>query len=456
MSTSPPVLAVVGAGFSGVMTALHLLRRAQAVKVILIERRSPIGLGAAYATDDPVHRLNVRAGNMSAWPDRPDDFIDWLKARGLDIGPGDFATRGDYGRYLQSLLSALAEGQDSVGRLVIAPDEITAIEPAGRGWRLTCGMGRVIAADVVILALGNPPPRPPETIGPALETSNAFVADPWRWDPSELAEGRGPVLLLGSGLTMVDAALSLDRLAPHRPLISLSRRGLTPREHLGAPPCPLPAPPSSSLSPLEALAWLRAAADEHGWRTAIDALRPTTQDLWRTWSLKRRAAFLRHARALWDVHRHRLSPEVAEHLDRMRTKGRLRVLAGKLVRADILEGGRAGLVWRPRGETDTWRLEADLVVNCTGPSADVERSTEPLIAGLAARRLIRADPLRLGLDVDLEHRVVRADGAPQPTLFAVGPITRGALWEINAVPDIRVQAAEVAAAALRALARPDG
>ncbi len=127
-----------------------------------------------------------------------------------------------------------------------------------------------------------------------------------------------------------------------------------------------------------------------------------------------------------DVHRHRLSPEVAERLNRMRADGRLRVLAGKLERADILEGGRAGLVWRTRGETDTSRLEADLVDTCTGPSTDVERSTEPLIAALAARGLIRADPMRLGLDVDARHRVVHADGRPHPTLFAVGPITRGA------------------------------
>jgi uncharacterized NAD(P)/FAD-binding protein YdhS len=134
--------------------------------------------------------------------------------------------------------------------------------------------------------------------------------------------------------------------------------------------------------------------------------------------------------------------------------GRLRVLAGKLERADVLEGGRAGLVWRPRGETDTWRLEADLVVNCTGPSTDVERSTEPLIAALAARGLIRADPLRLGWTSTPSIACAAPTGAPHTTLFAVGPITRGALWEINAVPDIRVQAAEVAAAALRALAPP--
>jgi uncharacterized NAD(P)/FAD-binding protein YdhS len=236
----PPVVAVIGAGFSGVMTALHLLGQSRTVKVVLIERRSPIGLGAAYATDDPAHRLNVRAGNMSAWPDRPDDFVQWLKDQALDVGPGGFATRGDYGRYLQSQLSSLAEGPEAVGRLLITPDEITTIAPGGDGWTLTCGMGRRIAADAVILALGNPPPRAPEAIGPNWRRRTPMSPIPGAGIPDALPPGEGPILLLGSGLTMVDAALSLERIAPGRPLIALSRRGLTPREHQGARPRPRP------------------------------------------------------------------------------------------------------------------------------------------------------------------------------------------------------------------------
>lgn len=452
MTSSPSVIAVIGAGFSGVMTALHLLRRSRSVKVVLVERRSPIGLGAAYATDDPAHRLNVRAGNMSAWPDRPDDFVDWLAGQDRDVGPGGFATRGDYGRYLQGLLTAMASGPDAAGRLVITPDEITAMTRSGRGWTLTCGMGRAFEADAVVLALGNPPPCPPAAIGADLAASSAYVGDPWRWDPGALPPGDDPILLLGTGLTMIDAALSLARTAPGRPLVALSRRGLTPREHEGAPPSPPPAPPPDTLTPTAALAWLRTAAARHGWRTAIDAARPATQALWRGWTLKQRAAFLRHARAFWDVHRHRLSPQVAALASRMRAGGELTILAGKLERAALLGDQGVDVTWRPRGTRETRRLRAALVINCTGPSSDVERSAEPLIAALASQGLIRADPLRLGVDADADHRVFDARGQAQATLLAVGPITRGALWEIAAVPDIRVQAAEAAAVVLRALA----
>jgi uncharacterized NAD(P)/FAD-binding protein YdhS len=440
------------------MTALHLLRQPPPVKVVLIERRSPIGLGAAYATDDPAHRLNVRAGNMSAWPDRPDDFVAWLKARDLDVGPGGFATRGDYGRYLQGLLSSLAEGPEAAGRLLIVPDEITAIEPAGQGWTLTCGMGRTIAADAVVLALGNPPPRAPEPVSPQLEGLRRLCRRSLALGSRRLADGQGPILLLGSGLTMVDAALSLDRVAPGRPLVALSRRGLTPREHQGAPPSPLPAPPPgvAVAGPGPGLA-ARGGRRHHGWRTAIDAA--ATGDAGPVARLEPGAA--RRLPAPRPRVLGRASPSAVARKSPSGWRGcGPRAGCGSWPASwsgpTFWRGGRAGLVWRPRGETDTWRLEADLVSTAPDRRADVERSTEPLIAALAARGLIRADPLRLGLDIDAEHRVVRADGAPQAALFAVGPITRGALWEINAVPDIRVQAAEVAAAALRALARPGG
>ena len=450
---SPSVIAVVGAGFSGVMTALHLLRQDATVKVVLIERRSSLGLGAAYATDNPRHRLNVRAGNMSAWPDEPNAFVDWLAAQGRGVGAGGFATREDYGAYLQSLLAKVAGGASAVGRLVITPDEITAITRVGDGWRLTCAMGRTLSADAVVLALGNPPPPRPAGVEPSVVESDLYVADPWRWE-ALAPEPDAPILLLGTGLTMVDAALSLDEVCPGRSIVALSRHGLIPLQHDGAPPTALPPPPSPLAGPSETLAWLRSTAERHGWRTAVDALRPSTKALWRGWSPSQRTRFLRHGRTFWDVHRHRLAPQVAADIDRMRQAGRLRIIAGRLERVETVQGQKLAVTWRPRGAERSARFEASLLVNCTGPAASLARSAEPLLAVLSEQGLIRPDPLGLGVDVDVDHRVIALAGHAQPTLFAVGPMTRGALWEINAVPDIRVQAAEVAEGVMQALRRP--
>jgi len=444
-----PVIAVIGAGFSGVMTALNILRRSPEVKVILFERRTPVGLGAAYATHNPGHRLNVRAGNMSAWPDQPGHFVAWLRGRNFALGPADFATRADYGRYLQSLVAEIAEGPEGAGRLVVTPDAVVGIEPGGDGWRLRCAMGNAVTAHAVVLALGNPPPALPPGIDTTFAASHAYVADPWRWNAAELPPG--PVMLIGTGLTMVDLALSLNDAQHGRPMLALSRRGLAPLEHDGAPPLTLPAPPANDLSPLQAFAWLRRTAAEHGWRTAIDATRPMTQALWRGWSAAQKQAFLRHARPFWEIHRHRLAPQVARRIAAMRATGQLTLAAGKIRKLTLEPDGFALCRWRGRGEQGGYAFRAASVINCTGPTGDILASTDPLIQDLVKRGLARPDPLRLGFDVDESGRVRDVSGQASPTLLAVGPATRGASWEITAVPDIRGQTVAVADTVLAAL-----
>lgn len=446
-----PVVAVVGAGFSGVMTTLNILRTSPDTKVILFEKRIPVGLGAAYATHNPGHRLNVRAGNMSAWPDDPGHFLRWLRARSFAMGPADFATRADYGRYLQSLVAEVAEGPSGSGRLVVTPDEVVGIEPDGDGWRLQSAMGRHVRAHAVVLALGNPPPARPAGVDEAFASSSAYIADPWRWDAEALP--RGPVLLIGTGLTMVDVALSLNQAQPGRPMLALSRRGLAPLEHDGAPPTSLPAPPPVDLSPVQMFGWLKRAAREHGWRTAIDATRPVTQGLWRAWSLSQRQAFLRHARPFWDIHRHRLAPLVAQRIAAMRDTGQLALAAGKIVGLSMEADGFALCRWRARGRANRYVYRAAAVINCSGPTGDVLVSNDPLIKDLVRRGLARPDLLRLGFDVDDLGQLRDASGVPSPTLLVVGPASRGSAWEMTAVPDIRGQAASAARLVVEAVGR---
>lgn len=443
--SSAPTIAVIGAGFSGVMTALHLLSRSSDTQIMLFETGAAVGLGLAYATHDPQHLLNVRAGNMSAWPDRPGHFVDWLAGQGMGLGASDFATRADYGRYLQS---QFADGAVAQGRLVVTSEAVVSLDPQGDGWRLGCAGGRVFDVGAVVLAVGNPLPARPAGIDEALAASEAYVADPWRWDAGRLADG--PTLLIGAGLTMVDVALSLEAARPGRPILALSRRGLAPLAHADAPVPPIAAPPQG-LSPLDALAWLKRAAREHDWRVAIDAARPVTQAWWRAWSAAQRATFLRHARPFWDIHRHRLAPEVGRRVLAMRACGQLSIVAGKILGLSLQPDGLALCRWRGRGGDQIHVALVAAVINCTGPSGDVLASSDPLIRHLVERGLARPDPLRLGFDVDHADRLRDRSGRPWPTLFAVGAATRGAHWEITAAPDIRNQAAVVAGAVLEAV-----
>src|ERR1700722_16783300 len=99
---SGTALAIVGGGLSGALVATHLLRRAPAgSRILLLERRRPVGRGVAYGTDCPDHLLNVPAGSMSLFPDDPDHFLRWARARGA--GPdspaaADFVPRPLFGR----------------------------------------------------------------------------------------------------------------------------------------------------------------------------------------------------------------------------------------------------------------------------------------------------------------------------------------------------------------------
>jgi uncharacterized NAD(P)/FAD-binding protein YdhS len=189
---------------------------------------------------------------------------------------------------------------------------------------------------------------------------------------------------------------------------------------------------------------LRDQASKGDWRPVIDGLRPHVQSIWQGWSDAERRRFLRHGRPYWDIHRHRLAPTVASRLDHLTACGRLRIEAGRFVRV-AADGDGLDIVWRARGTRAERTVRASLLINCLGPNGDLARSGEALPSRLLERGLIRPDAQKLGAEVDAAGRPVGASGAHR-TLFAVGPMTRGAFWEITAVPDIRLQAEKCAAA----------
>jgi uncharacterized NAD(P)/FAD-binding protein YdhS len=417
--------AVIGGGLSGALQAIHLLR-AGAAHVTLIERSHRPGRGVAYSTVRPEHLLNVPARRMSAFPDDADHFVRWFATRGGTAE--DFAPRMLYGDYVEEQLADTGEGVE-----ILRGEAIDVL-----GGEVLLRDGRRIAAAAVVLAPGNLPPAPLRGIDPG-QLGARWVGDPWA---SALAEGLGDgdtVLLLGTGLTAVDAALTLDAAGFRGRIIALSRRGLAPRAHAAREPMTAPqeALPARSVALLRRL---RARAREVGWRSAVHELRTVTQTIWAAASSGERRRFLRHLRPWWDVHRHRIAPAVAARIEAMEREGRLRFAAGR-----ILTATSAGTVrWQPRGSEGVEEIEAARIVNCTGPELDIVRAGEPLLEALLASGRIRPDPLRIGIDVDQECRTIGADGAPSDSLYAIGPVTRGRFWESVAVPDIRVQAQAVA------------
>jgi len=415
-------VAVVGGGYSGTLAAVEIARALPDAQVSLVEKRDRFAAGAAYSTLSPSHLLNVRARSMSAFAEDPDHFTRWLQDEGLG-GWDTFARRRDYHRYLAAILDASA-----VRRV---RGEAVDVEGAVDGAQLALASGELIAFDALVLAGGNYPGRLPARL--AVPT----IDDPWSAAGLEavagLARGDGEILMVGTGLTMVDVALSLDDAGFGGRMLAVSRRGLVPRAQEGSPDSPLPGEPPPRL--LDLVRHVRAGRP---WRAAVDSLRPHSAALWQGFSEPEKRRFLRHLRPWWDVHRHRIAPAVAARIEALRASGRLEVAAGRI-------GGEADgetLVALRGGGTLRRRFVA--AVNCTGPEGNIARVDDPLVRQAIASGWARPDRLGLGLDVDSKSRLIGADGAPWPRRFAVGPLSKGAFWEIVAVPDIRHQALGVA------------
>lgn len=429
---------VVGAGFSGLLATIHLLRH-PGVEVVLIERGAVFGVGPAYSTDNPDHLLNVRAGNMSAFPEDPGHFVLWLARRGQTYGAEAFVSRAIYGEYLKSLLGELLATPDTSYRLRLLNGEASDLREDS-GWQMTVAGSGSLQSDAVVLALGNDEPTTPTGLV-NLTKSPRYFNDPWR-GLAGVPDAASRILLLGTGLTMVDAALSLRR--PRRTMIAISRRGLLPHAH--APHEAIDALHHRG-SPVGLLRQARAMTREADWRAVMDELRPQTRAMWRSWSVPQRARALRHLRPYWDIHRHRLAPQIASRVTEMRGTGELFVHSGKVVEAKVVDE-HVRVTWRGRGSHTVSPLNVDAVINCTGPGSHIQQSHQPLLRGLLGSGRIMADPNGLGAVVDEANRLLDLSGNPATGLYAMGSMTRGSFWEITAVPELRLQAKEVAAAIL--------
>lgn len=422
MSDAEQRVAIVGGGYSGAMLAARLAERGVASS--LIDRTGTFGPGLAYSTPFEGHLLNVRSDRMSAVDGRPGDFVGWLKDNCPKYAdPEGFAPRRLYGEYLQHRLNAARIAHP--GKIELVTGEVATVDDGG----VRLADGRVILAATVVLATGNPAPR---TTGAG---SRRVIADPWALTALERIGPEDEVIIIGSGLTMVDMVLWLDATGRKGRITSLSRRGLVPRVHGAGHDHPVSATEALTSGPLsDRLAEARRLASDGGWRGVMEGLRPITAQLWTGADPKTRARWLRHLRPWWDVHRHRIPASVDQTISRLAATGRLTVVSGRIERVAVSADG-VTLHWRPRDGSSGRPIAGQWLIDCSGPGhAPLEDPlTEPLIRTGRAR----LDPVGIGLDLDTGGQLLSRDGRPNADLFALGPPARAAFWETTAVPDIR-------------------
>ena len=411
-------IAIVGGGASGLLVALNLARKSQdSLHITIVEPRNVLGEGIAYSTQDEGHVLNVPAGRMSAFMDHPEHFMQWI---GCD--KNTFAPRRAYARYLQETLQSLDLSKINLRHI---QDKAISVAQEGAEWKVVVAGGEELFANAVVLAIGHGESFQIPGVGKDL-TSKRYLADPWRLTVSAVD---GHLIGIGTGLTFIDHALTHIRRNSTNTVTGISRNGLIPEAHLAHRADPLEVPAIARENPEEMRRFIEEADD---WRAAQDGIRHQLPDIWHRWSEQMKASFLDHDLRWWNVHRHRLAPEIAEEVRLAIDSGRIRVVKSGVSGVKEIDDGIT--VELSTGES----LKGDALVNCLGYRVAGEES---LIETLIASGLAQEGPLGLGVKTDYPRfNLLDGNGRPQENVFVIGPVLFGERFETTAIPELREQA----------------
>lgn len=448
---------IIGGGLSGTMLAVQLLRQPGKRQILVIEPRNELGRGEAYSAVELGHTLNGNAARMSVDPDNADDLTQWLTDY---IGAGGwpesdqqpvpiselFPPRGIFGVYAQQRLAEAKALSASTVEHIRA--EVVDLQVDAAATLLTLDNGRQVRGAYAVLATGMfPAARTPQTESSGL---NAAAVDPWDVKAMRQIDPQATVLIIGSGLTMVDAVVSLE-LAGHRgPIEIFSRHGLLPHVRRQPPSwVDFLAEDHRLRSPRQLLREVRRQCQlalEQGidWQAPLDTVRAHIGRLWSQASEREKRQFVRHVRPWWESHHHRSPPLSAQLVARLHAQGRLRVQAASF-KGLVASGSGVTIKLRRRGEQAVTQVSGAALINSSGIEYDWRRVAKPLPQQLLKRGLIKPGPLALGIAADTSGAVLDAQGQVSQRLFAMGPPLRGMWWESTAVTDVALQAKALAA-----------
>lgn len=455
----PADILIIGGGLSGTMLAVQLLRLPGQRKILIIEPRAELGRGEAYSAVELGHTLNGNAARMSVDPDNPDDLTQWLTAHiagggwpesaEQDVPVSElFPPRGLFGVYVQQRLAearAVGALQGSTVEHICA--EAVDLQSDSGSTQLTLSDGRILRGSQAVLATGMfPAARTPQTQSSGL---NAAALDPWDVAAMRELDPQSTVVIIGSGLTMVDAVVSLEQAGHRGPIEVFSRHGLLPHVRRQPPAwVDFLAADHSIRTPRQLVRELRrhcrdAIAQGIDWQAPLDTVRAHIARLWSQATDVQRRQFVRHVRPWWESHHHRSPPLSAELIERLHQEGRLRIHAASFKGIEPGAGDAVTIRIRPRGEAETSTVSGAALINSSGIEYDWRRVARPLPQQLLARGLVQPGPLALGIRAK-DGAVVDAEERVSSQLFAMGPPLRGMWWESTAVTDVAAQAKALA------------
>jgi uncharacterized NAD(P)/FAD-binding protein YdhS len=458
-SASARTIAIVGAGFSGTLCAVNLLRcnRRAGLHIILLDRHTRPGRGLAYRTWDDNLVLNVPAGNMSALADDASHFVQHCQSIDPAFNSGSFVSRRIYGDYLEQTLQQTIDAHPEIHFERIQSDVLAVRQKDGAAalslnYQLDLADQRLLNVDQVVLAFGHFAPSDPGSF-PDFYKSDSYVSNPWDFAALDRIDDDAPIALLGAAHTALDVLFRLTSQSDARKVVLISRRGLSLQAHRSHPKSPAAAGFPSFFDEVEPTARhyfraLRRKTQEHvanggDWRDVINSLRPHTPEIWSRLPLHERRRFLSQLLPYWDIHRHRLAPVAHLRFGQMMRSGQVETVAGYVQRYEI-NGGNVSIEVRERGTGKIKKLVVRHVVNCTGPNYDIKVIKMPLIKQLCADGYLQQDALKLGFEVNERYQVIDTKGHAAENLFYVGPMLKARYWEAIAVPELRAHTRRLA------------
>jgi len=440
---------IIGGGLSGALAAMQLAQFSGGPEVLMIEKNPELlGRGVAYQYDFTHQPLNVIAGGMSLFPDKPMDFVEWLKFNHFKynhliekVSPQEFIPRKIFGDYVLENLERVQ--QETAGRLQIRIDEAISILDFGTRKTVVLASGHALHADHVILALGNFPPADLFLQDSPVQNDPRYYANPWSDKVYSHIVGDEDILLVGSGLTAVDIVLGLILRKFKGKVTMLSRRGRFPLPHdLSHPAFQILEP--EIKHPRKMLLWIRDLIRKNPdvpWPSVMDGLRPFTKKIWRKWTTDEKKYFLRRIRPYWEIARHRIPEKSTSLLNEMMNAGQLELKKGYIVEATATDSG-IEIIYRSEG--NNIRQFFHKVINCTGPESNYRKVRFPIISDLIGRGKVKTDELGLGIKCTSEGRIINEHDKIEAGIWCIGPMRKAALWETTALRELREQASELA------------
>lgn len=443
-------ITIIGSGATGTLLAVNLIKnhRNEAIQINLVEKQERLGRGVAYSTFKDFHLLNVPANKMGAFPDDIEHFYKWLKVNNYNFFPNDFVPRRLYGEYLRELFNETLAHKTSNVEFNFLDDEAADIEIEDNQAKVFLKSGEILYSDKVVLAFGNFLPPHLNTPNQSYISAEKYFQNPWNEAIPVEINSTDDVLIIGTGLTMVDVAVSFYHGKHEGRIFAFSKHGWLPSVHeLGF------VYPSFSdeLKDKTKISEIFAAVRRHldcaksqnsDWRAVLDSLRPVTQETWLNLPVAEKSRFMRHLRRVWDVCRHRIPNECHDVLEQMQDAGQLQVNKGKIKDITVAENGRFRVISQIKSEESEFFVDA--VINCTGSECDFSRLDAPLVKNLLKRGLIKPDALNLGINALPDGRILNELNGVSDRIFAIGTALKGVLWESTAIPEIRTQANKLA------------